>query len=219
MATSSGFDVDKLDYFLRDAKTAGLPLRYDIDRYLYDVRVEKEILPDDKGGLEELYDRVKAKAKGPLRFREALKDFETAAQIDKTLADPHFVIGTVLYQMAIFDLADRSRYKIHKTGDFQGLKSRPPSMSFFVDAKNRAVLQAALDEFEEGRRLQQLHEMMEGGVKCCMFSPQDVGNRLHSIRCLLGYEPATGPDPELVMRLSYLVSLVEPVEGPFKVFR
>jgi hypothetical protein len=30
---------------------------------LYDVRVEKDILPDDKGGLEELYDRVKAKGK------------------------------------------------------------------------------------------------------------------------------------------------------------
>jgi hypothetical protein len=52
-----------LDYFLREANAAGLSLRYDIDRYLYDVRVEKEILPDDKGDLEELYDRVKAKAK------------------------------------------------------------------------------------------------------------------------------------------------------------
>ena len=34
---SSGFDADKLDYLLRDAKAAGLPLKYDIDRYLYDV--------------------------------------------------------------------------------------------------------------------------------------------------------------------------------------
>lgn len=55
---SSGFDADKLDYLLRDAKGAGLPLRYDIDRYLYDVRVEKQVLTDDSGGLQKLYSRV-----------------------------------------------------------------------------------------------------------------------------------------------------------------
>jgi hypothetical protein len=56
---SSGFDADKLDYLLRDASTAGLPLRYDLDRYLYDIRIEQEILPDDRGGLKQLYDRLK----------------------------------------------------------------------------------------------------------------------------------------------------------------
>ena len=56
---SSGFDADKLDYLLRDASTAGLPLRYDLDRYLYDIRVEQEALPDDRGGLKQLYDRLK----------------------------------------------------------------------------------------------------------------------------------------------------------------
>jgi uncharacterized protein len=54
---SSGFDADKLDYLLRDAKAAGLPLRYDIDRYLYDVRMEKEVLADGEGQLEKLYGR------------------------------------------------------------------------------------------------------------------------------------------------------------------
>lgn len=32
---SSGFDADKLDYLLRDANAAGLPLKYDLERYLY----------------------------------------------------------------------------------------------------------------------------------------------------------------------------------------
>jgi uncharacterized protein len=59
---SSGFDADKLDYLLRDAKTAGLPLSYDIDRYLYDIRMEKEILRDDEGSLKKLYDLVGANA-------------------------------------------------------------------------------------------------------------------------------------------------------------
>jgi uncharacterized protein len=59
---SSAFDADKLDYLLRDANNAGLSLRYDLDRYLYDVRIEKEILPDDTSELEKLYEQVKAPA-------------------------------------------------------------------------------------------------------------------------------------------------------------
>jgi HD superfamily phosphohydrolase len=57
---SSGFDADKLDYLLRDAVAAGLPLRYDLDRYLYAVRLEKGILVDGEGELERLYKSVAA---------------------------------------------------------------------------------------------------------------------------------------------------------------
>lgn len=57
---SSGFDADKLDYLLRDAKAAGLPLTYDIDRYLYDVRVTREALSDGNGALNRLYTKVGA---------------------------------------------------------------------------------------------------------------------------------------------------------------
>jgi len=59
---SSGFDADKLDYLLRDAGAAGLPLRYDLDRYLYAVRLEKGILVDDEGELKKLYESVGAPA-------------------------------------------------------------------------------------------------------------------------------------------------------------
>jgi HD superfamily phosphohydrolase len=52
---SSGFDADKLDYLLRDARAAGLPLSYDIDRYLYAVRVEKDKMEDDESELENFY--------------------------------------------------------------------------------------------------------------------------------------------------------------------
>lgn len=55
---SSGFDADKLDYLLRDANAAGLPLRYDLERYLYAIRLEKHVLPDDEGKLEGLYKTV-----------------------------------------------------------------------------------------------------------------------------------------------------------------
>jgi HD superfamily phosphohydrolase len=52
---SSGFDADKLDYLIRDAKSAGLPLSYDIDRYLYAVHVEKDKIFDDENQLENFY--------------------------------------------------------------------------------------------------------------------------------------------------------------------
>lgn len=55
---SSGFDADKLDYLLRDATAAGLPLRYDIDRYLYSVRLERQVTADGEGELEKLYKSV-----------------------------------------------------------------------------------------------------------------------------------------------------------------
>ena len=55
---SSGFDADKLDYLLRDAAAAGLPLRYDLERYLSTVSLPKSDLYDSKGKLEKLYQRA-----------------------------------------------------------------------------------------------------------------------------------------------------------------
>lgn len=55
---SSGFDADKLDYLLRDAASAGLPLRYDLDRYLSTVSLPISDLYDPKGKLEKLYQRA-----------------------------------------------------------------------------------------------------------------------------------------------------------------
>lgn len=56
---SSDLDADKLDYLLRDASFAGLPLRYDIDRYLYTVGVAPDFLLDGEGHLERLYSSLK----------------------------------------------------------------------------------------------------------------------------------------------------------------
>lgn len=57
---SSGFDADKLDYLIRDARSAGLPLSYDIDRYLYAVQLEKDKLQDDENQLEKFFGVVAA---------------------------------------------------------------------------------------------------------------------------------------------------------------
>ena len=58
---SSGFDADKLDYLLRDATAAGLPLRYDFERYLYAAQLERCVLADGEGELERLYATVGTK--------------------------------------------------------------------------------------------------------------------------------------------------------------
>ncbi len=42
----------------RDAATAGLPLKYDLERYLYTVALEKDYTADPEGKLAELYKRV-----------------------------------------------------------------------------------------------------------------------------------------------------------------
>jgi HD superfamily phosphohydrolase len=64
---SSGFDADKLDYLLRDAIAAGLPLRYDLERYLYTVYLQKGELSDEEQKLERMYELVGWKPKAERR--------------------------------------------------------------------------------------------------------------------------------------------------------
>jgi len=52
---SSDLDADKLDYLLRDAIAAGLPLRYDLERYLYTVRLTTQRLADGEDKLQRMY--------------------------------------------------------------------------------------------------------------------------------------------------------------------
>jgi uncharacterized protein len=58
---SSDLDADKLDYLLRDAIAAGLPLRYDLERYLYTVNITEQKLGDGEGLLEKFYQAVGTK--------------------------------------------------------------------------------------------------------------------------------------------------------------
>jgi HD superfamily phosphohydrolase len=60
---SSGLDADKLDYLIRDAASAGLPLRYDLERYLHTVSLEKDYTLDPDGDLTKLYAATGAKIK------------------------------------------------------------------------------------------------------------------------------------------------------------
>lgn len=66
---SSDLDADKLDYLLRDATSAGLPLRYDLERYLYTVNIVEDQLQDDDSHLDRLYKEV-----GTVTERKAPQD-------------------------------------------------------------------------------------------------------------------------------------------------
>lgn len=78
---SSAFDADKLDYLLRDATGAGLPLRYDLDRYLHAVHVNRSVLVDGEEQLKTLYDsvapgtadRLSASGKHPFDYYESYR--------------------------------------------------------------------------------------------------------------------------------------------------
>jgi HD superfamily phosphohydrolase len=61
---SSAFDADKLDYLLRDAGAAGLPLKYDLERYLYTVYLGRETIADGEHFHE---NRYRAAGTCPLR--------------------------------------------------------------------------------------------------------------------------------------------------------
>jgi HD superfamily phosphohydrolase len=59
---SSDLDADKLDYLLRDATAAGLPLRYDLERYFYTVKIVERRLSDGEGRLQNLYEAMNSSA-------------------------------------------------------------------------------------------------------------------------------------------------------------
>lgn len=52
---TSGFDADKLDYLQRDAVAAGIPVAFDVDRYLFFVRIKRDYLADGEEFHKRLY--------------------------------------------------------------------------------------------------------------------------------------------------------------------
>jgi hypothetical protein len=159
------------------------------------------------------YTAAKTGSKG---LREALVDFEQAAKIDAKIGDPHFGIGTVLYQLAIFDLVHRGLFQIHRKGKIildkkTGLpKTLPPDLEIFPDVRNKVVLQAALEEFEKGHTLQQLYNQSGQGT-ITFFDPESVENRIRTLRELLQYSPSSGyADQELVFTLALYFSRENP---------
>jgi HD superfamily phosphohydrolase len=92
---SSDLDADKLDYLLRDALAAGLPLRYDLERYLYTVGLAKDVIPDGDGYLEGMYKAAKGSGDGPPPRVEASGAVEFPHYESYRLRLPRNAVNTV----------------------------------------------------------------------------------------------------------------------------
>jgi hypothetical protein len=136
-------------------------------------------------------------------YRCAIDDFRQASAIDGKLADPHFGLGTVYYDLAMFDIVKRERYKIREKGKMRlNAKTHLPEMMYpavelFFDKQIISIMQAALDEFNTGLQMQQFHSE-SGKASVTVFEPQEIAKRIHSLRVLLGYEPSRGPDQAMI---------------------
>jgi hypothetical protein len=156
-----------------------------------------------------------ARAAGGTGYRLAIQDFLNAIEIDDQLADPHYGLGTVYYQLAIFDLVKRGRFEIYKKGALRMnqetglLEMKPPMLILYSDKRNQSVLQLGLNEFQTGNQLRQFYRNNESFVSV-LFASEDIDNRVNSLRILLGYEPALSPDEALI---SVFTSFIVPVEG------
>src|SRR5581483_10808680 len=54
-------DADKLDYLARDSNFAGLPLKYDLERFLYTIGLSKGPIADTDQKLTHIYEKTKVK--------------------------------------------------------------------------------------------------------------------------------------------------------------
>ena len=155
-------------------------------------------------------------------YRQAADDFRTARNIDSGLADAHYGLGTLYYNLAMLDLVKRGRYKVRHKGKMRinPHTSLPemmhPGIELFLDKHSRAQFGLSLDEFEAGQRLQQAY-IQENRTTHVLFSPRDVERRIHSVRCLLGYAPMTGLDDWLVQVFTTCMTRLNP-EGFAEVF-
>ncbi|MGZ8843605.1 MAG: TIR domain-containing protein, partial [Pyrinomonadaceae bacterium] len=145
-----------------------------------------------------------ARAQGGQGYRQAIEDFRRCIGLDGNLSDPHFGLGTVYYQLAIFDLVKRGCYRIHQKGKIRvNEETRLPEMKtpiveLFFDDQSRAVQALALKELQTGLALQQHSRQIEEAT-AMHFAPTDIMKRLTSLRMMLGLQPAREADDTMLM--------------------
>lgn len=168
------------------------------------------------------YAMVRATQGSGKGYRQATDDFLAVRSINAELADPHYGLGTLYYNLAMLDLLKRGRYKIHHKGKMRinPQTSVPemihPGIELFLDDHSRAQFSLSLEEFETGQRLQQAYSQ-EGKYTHVMFASQDVERRVYSLRTLLGYAPMTRSDDWLVQVFTTCVTRLDP-EGFTEIF-
>ena len=146
-------------------------------------------------------------------YRGALSEFQEAANIDETLADPHFGIGSVYYDLAILDMTKRNRYEIYDWGTINKMDednfTQPaiiyPNVKFNPDKRTEILFTMALDEFSKGMKLQQSYKY-DVNATLILYPSDYITERMLSIRRYLGLEPFPSdmrydPSVEVFIRL------------------
>jgi tetratricopeptide (TPR) repeat protein len=90
---------------------------------------------------------------------------------------------------------------------------RQPKWQFYPDARNRLVLQAALDQFQKGQKLKQISTRSSDGMVALFFYSPNVDKTVRTLRTLLGYDPVPELDNELMMEFNAMISRVNSREG------
>jgi tetratricopeptide (TPR) repeat protein len=141
------------------------------------------------------------------QYRQAIRDYENASKIRKNLADPYFGLGTIYYFLANLDIVKRKLYKIHNKGAFriENVERRPPLFEILPDERINSLLLAALNKFQKGKNLQSTINY-ESGFISVFFAPEDIDNRIKSIRSILKYDPPLTNDLSLFMAFTICYS-------------
>lgn len=155
-------------------------------------------------------------------YRGALNEFNEAGNIDETLADPHFGIGYVLYDLAILDMIKRNLYEIYEPGIIYKVETIDsnnsnlpiiyyPSVRFHPDKRTRTILTMSLKEFNRGMTLQQFYRY-DTNTTYVFFPPEELAERVKSTRRLLELEPLPrkASDDPIIYRFSWLIPDINP---------
>lgn len=145
-------------------------------------------------------------------YRRALQDFRKANELNEKLADPYFGIGFVYYDLAIFDMIKRKRYRVHKKGRFIFNEDSPlpdkvlPVIEIYVDERIKSALDAALREFQLGKSRRQDYSKEKQFIG---FDPVEVDRTINSIRVLMEYEPGQVSTNALFNPFSLIIAKLE----------
>ena len=132
---------------------------------------------------------------GSGNYRGALSEFKEATNIDETLADPHFGIGSVYYDLAILDMIERDRYEIYDFGRIKWDKDNftfpviiYPNVKFNPDKRTEILFTMALDEFNKAMKLQKSYKYVVNAT-LTLYPSDYITERMLSIRRYLRLEP------------------------------
>jgi hypothetical protein len=173
-----------------------------------------------------------AEARGGGDFRQALVDLKHAASVDHELGDPHFGLGVILYDLAIFDIAKRGRFEIHRKGHLGFNKktgtpiAKTPEFSVSADKRNKLLLQGALDEFNRGLSSPQIWIESKGkavvdewnavmGRKAennnvlVYYTVSEIQHNVQTVRELSGYSSTTNNE-EFFLKFLQTLARVDP---------